>query len=160
VGTDFIPDLLAALGDLRPRVFLYGAAPGIADRAARVLEGRCPGLRVVGTDHGFGDATVVVARVRAARPDVLLVALGNPLQEAWIADHLRSLDARVAIGVGALFDYLSGNVRRAPTWVRTLRCEWLFRLALEPGRLWRRYVLGNPRFLWRVLRSRVAGERS
>jgi exopolysaccharide biosynthesis WecB/TagA/CpsF family protein len=154
VGTDFVPALLGALGDIRPRVFLYGAAPGTAEGAARALEGRCPGIRIVGTEHGFGDATEVVARVRAARPDVLLVALGNPVQEAWIARHLASLDARVAIGVGALFDFLSGKVRRAPAWVRAARCEWIYRLALEPARMWHRYVVGNPRFLWRVVRSR------
>jgi exopolysaccharide biosynthesis WecB/TagA/CpsF family protein len=103
---------------------------------------------------GYVDPYTVAERVRAARPDVLLVALGNPLQECWIDANLAQLDARVAIGVGALFDYLAGRVVRAPRWVRALRGEWLFRLLVEPRRLWRRYVLGNPQFLWRVLRAR------
>jgi exopolysaccharide biosynthesis WecB/TagA/CpsF family protein len=85
---------------------------------------------------------------------VLLVALGNPLQEQWIDEHLIQLGVPVSIGVGALFDYLAGRVPRAPRWMLRMRAEWLFRLLVEPRRLWRRYVMGNPGFVWRVLRSR------
>ena len=150
VGTDFVPKLLVSLADLGPRVFLYGAAPGIAAGAAQTLEARCPQLRIVGVEHGYGEDVEVLAGIRAARPDVLLVALGNPQQEDWIARHLDALPVGVAIGVGALFDFLSGNVTRAPLWMRRWRCEWLFRLGVEPRRLFRRYVVGNPKFLWRV----------
>jgi exopolysaccharide biosynthesis WecB/TagA/CpsF family protein len=108
-------------------------------------------MRLVGVENGFGDRVAAAARIRAACPDVLLVALGNPLQEFWIAEHLRALDARVAIGVGALFDYLAGRVRRAPRWVRALRSEWVFRMLMEPRRLAQRYLVGNPVFLWRSL---------
>jgi exopolysaccharide biosynthesis WecB/TagA/CpsF family protein len=153
VGTDFIPDLLGALADVTPRVFLYGAASGVAAEAARVLERRHPAIRVVGTAAGYGDEAEVLARVRDAAPNVVLVALGNPRQEQWIAAHLDELPPGVAIGVGALFDYLAGRVPRAPRWVLALRGEWLFRLAVEPRRLWRRYVVGNPKFLWRVVRE-------
>lgn len=153
VGTDFVPELLAAVGDLRPRVFLYGAAPGVAAIAAHALEARAPGVQVVGTADGYGDAAAVVARIRSAQPDVLLAALGNPRQELWIAEWLPVLDVRVAIGVGALFDYLAGRVPRAPDWVRRMRGEWIFRLAVEPRRLWRRYLLGNVRFLCRAVRA-------
>lgn len=151
VGTDFVPDLLAALGPAPVRVFLFGAQAGVAERAGCALERRAPNVRVVGTAAGFGAFARVVAQVRAARPDVLLVALGNPLQESWIDQHRTMLGVPVAIGVGALFDYLAGRVRRAPRWVQRFRGEWLFRLVVEPGRLWRRYVVGNPRFLWRVV---------
>jgi len=150
VGTDFIPRLLAHLSDVRPRVFLYGAAPGVAEAAAQVLATRCPGVHVVGTEHGFGDRGAAVRRVAASQADLTLVALGNPLQEKWIAAHLPRLGTRVAIGVGALFDYLAGRVRRAPRWVLALRSEWVFRLLVEPRRLWRRYLFGNCVFLWRV----------
>jgi N-acetylglucosaminyldiphosphoundecaprenol N-acetyl-beta-D-mannosaminyltransferase len=150
VGTDFVPQLLASLADLQPGVFLYGAAEGVASAAAAVLRNRCPGIRIVGVEHGYIDSASVIERVRATRPDVLLVALGNPLQERWIATHIEWLNARVAIGVGALFDYLAHGVPRAPEWVRQLRCEWLFRLCVQPGRLWRRYLVGNPLFLWRL----------
>jgi exopolysaccharide biosynthesis WecB/TagA/CpsF family protein len=112
-------------------------------------------VRIVGTEHGYGGADDVVARVREARPDLLLVALGNPRQEQWIAANLDRLNARVAIGVGALFDYLSGNVVRAPRWMLgSMRSEWIFRLLVEPRRLWRRYLLGNPKFLWRLVTTR------
>lgn len=159
VGTDFVPDVLADLGDLEPTVFLYGAAPGVAEEAASALCRRAPRCRVVGTADGFGDADAVARRIAALRPDVLLVALGNPLQERWIAMHLQELNVRLAIGVGALFDYLAGRVPRAPGWVRALRSEWLFRLVVEPTRLWRRYVVGNAVFLWRVLAA-TPGERA
>jgi exopolysaccharide biosynthesis WecB/TagA/CpsF family protein len=84
---------------------------------------------------------------------VLLVARGNPLQELWIDANLARMNARVAIGVGALFDFLAGRVARAPRWVRRMRMEWGYRLWLEPGRLWRRYLVGNAVFMWRVVRS-------
>jgi len=158
VGTDFIPRCLQALADGRPTVVLFGASPGVAERARRVLEERCSGVRIVGTLDGYGDAPTAVERVRALRPDLLLVALGNPRQEQWIAAHLDELDCRVAIGVGALFDYLSGDVRRAPRWVLALRCEWIFRLLTEPRRLTRRYLVGNPLFLWRFARSLIRSD--
>jgi exopolysaccharide biosynthesis WecB/TagA/CpsF family protein len=151
VGTDFVPDLLVALGPKPVRVFLFGAQPGVAERAGCVLERRAPHVRIVGTAPGFGAFARVQAQVAAARPDVLLVALGNPLQESWIDQHQAALGVPVAMGVGALFDYLAGRVRRAPRWVQRARGEWLFRLVVEPRRLWRRYVVGNPRFLWRVV---------
>jgi exopolysaccharide biosynthesis WecB/TagA/CpsF family protein len=153
-GTDFVPALLTSIATERVGIFLYGAAPGVAAAAGRALVARAPRLRIEGVVDGYVDPYTVAERVRAARPDVLLVALGNPLQECWIDANLAQLDARVAIGVGALFDYLAGRVVRAPRWVRALRGEWLFRLLVEPRRLWRRYVLGNPQFLWRVLRAR------
>jgi exopolysaccharide biosynthesis WecB/TagA/CpsF family protein len=159
VGTDFVPRCLRTLGAARPTVFLFGARPGVAEQAGRVLEAACPGVRVVDALNGYDAAPTVLARVRAARPDIVLVALGNPAQEQWIAAHRHELDCRVAIGVGALFDYLSGGVRRAPRWVRTLRSEWIFRLLTEPRRLTERYLVGNPVFLWRVVRSLLAGGR-
>jgi exopolysaccharide biosynthesis WecB/TagA/CpsF family protein len=154
VGTDFVPALLERLAPAGIRVFLFGAEPGVTERAAHVLEARAPGARIVGIAHGYGDRGRVVQQVRASRPHVFLAALGNPLQERWIDEHLDQLDVPVSIGVGALFDYLAGRVPRAPRWMLRARVEWLFRLVVEPRRLWRRYMMGNPRFVWRVLRSR------
>lgn len=154
VGTDFVPALLRSLAQPRVRVFLYGASAGVAVTAGRELVKRCAGIQIVGAEHGYGDAREVLSAIRAQRADVLLVALGNPLQERWIATHLDELQVPVAIGVGALFDYLAGRVVRAPRWIRRLRSEWIFRLCVEPGRLWRRYLAGNARFLWRVLADR------
>ncbi len=153
VGTDFVPALLEAIAPAEVRVFLFGAAPGVAERAAVALRRRAPNVRIVGSAAGYGTLAPLAAQVRAARPHVLLVALGNPTQERWIHAHREQLGVPVSIGVGALFDYLAGRVRRAPGWVLWLRAEWLFRLMVEPRRLWRRYVMGNPRFVWRLLRS-------
>src|SRR5262249_45674738 len=150
VGTDFVPHLLAQVADLRPRVCLFGAAPGVAEAAGARLERSIPGGRIAGVIDGFGDHEAAVEQVRAARADVVLVALGNPRQEEWIARHADHLGCGVAIGVGALFDYLAERVPRAPEWVLRLRSEWIYRLCVEPRRLWRRYLVGNPRFLWRL----------
>ena len=154
VGTDFVPELLAALGPDEVRVFLFGGRPEVTEHAARSLAARGRHVRIVGATPGYGAIERVVQQVHATRPHVLLVALGNPLQEQWIDEHLVQLGVPVSIGVGALFDYLAGRVPRAPRWVLRLRAEWLFRLLVEPRRLWRRYVMGNPRFVWRVISSR------
>lgn len=157
VGTDFVPAVLRVLAARATgaRVFLVGGREGVAAAAAKVLEQRIPGLRIAGTASGYREIDGAIAQIRIARPDVVLVGLGNPLQEEWIQRHRELLDARVAIGVGALFDYLAGRVPRAPRWMRRLRGEWLFRLFVEPRRLWRRYLIGNVRFLVRVTRSSV-----
>jgi exopolysaccharide biosynthesis WecB/TagA/CpsF family protein len=156
VGTDFVPHLLQQLADPEVRVFLYGAEPGVAAAAAAALRARHSGIRVVGFQHGYENGDGSLAQIRAARPDVLLVALGNPRQERWIADHLAALGVPLAIGVGALFDYLAGRVPRAPLWMRRLRSEWIFRLVVEPRRLWRRYLVGNTQFLWHVVRAKAS----
>ena len=154
VGTDFVPGLLGALGPAEVRVFLFGGHPGVTEQAARELARRGRHVRIVGAVPGYGAFERVVQQVRAARPHILLVALGNPLQEQWIDEHLAQLGVPVSIGVGGLFDYLAGRVPRAPRWMLRLRVEWLFRLVVEPRRLWRRYVMGNPRFVWRLIASR------
>ena len=156
-GTDFIPALLEA----EPRslsVALLGAKPGVAERAAQALSRQFPRHDVRAVSDGyFGAATeaAILAGLKAASPDLLLVALGNPRQERWIAEKLGPEHASVAAGVGALFDFLAGEVPRAPELLRRARLEWVYRLWCEPGRLWRRYILGNPLFLLRLLRQRV-----
>jgi exopolysaccharide biosynthesis WecB/TagA/CpsF family protein len=134
----------------------------VVEAAARRLQARFPRHRVVGWHHGYAppeDDATIVARIRAARASLLLVAMGNPRQEIWVDSHLQGTGAPLALCVGAYFDFEAGVVPRAPEWVRAARAEWLFRLAIEPGRLWRRYVVGNPVFLARVLRQRLRGER-
>ena len=142
-GTDFVPYLCAC--SPRPlRFFLLGSAPGVAERAGRHLA-ESLGQQVVGSCDGYDEFDAagdgLVARINALRPDVVLVAFGNPRQEAWILDHREALTAPVLFGVGALLDFLSGNVERAPGWIRRWRMEWLYRLAREPRRLLRRYTL-------------------
>jgi exopolysaccharide biosynthesis WecB/TagA/CpsF family protein len=161
-GTDFIPALLAQ--QRRPlRVTLLGGKPGVAERAAARLALDHPRHAFSVLGHGYFTAAeepALLARLEATAPDLLLVAFGNPLQERWIAGTIDERHGTVAAGIGALFDFLAGEVERAPETVRRLRLEWIYRLWLEPGRLWRRYVLGNPAFLLRMLRLRFSAGRS
>jgi exopolysaccharide biosynthesis WecB/TagA/CpsF family protein len=152
-GTDFTPELLTSAQ--KPlRVAMIGGRPGMAARAAsalRALDGRHEFGPVL---DGFAEESAVSAWLASLenRPaDIILVAMGNPKQEFWIATRLAARHGVLAIGVGALFDFLAGDVRRAPPMLRKLRLEWVWRLALEPQRLFRRYVLGNPLFLMRLL---------
>ncbi len=136
-------------------LFLLGAGPGVAERAADRLIRQNPGLRVVGTWAGSPapeEEEEIVARVNAAGADILLVAYGAPRQDLWIARNRDRLDVSVAIGVGGSLDFVAGVVPRAPRWMRRLALEWLFRLMRQPWR-WRR-MLRLPRFVWAVLRHR------
>lgn len=147
-GTDMLP-LLCEEGH---SLYLLGGQPAVADAARDNLLKQHPGLKIVGTHHGFfqGHEEEVIAEINAANPDVLLVAFGVPKQEFWIRDHLDKLHCRVCIGVGGLLDFASGRIPRAPLWMRKAKLEWVYRLRQEPIRLFKRYVIGNPLFLWRI----------
>ena len=154
VGTDLVPRLMAESLSDGVRYYLLGAGADTVGRAVRSLEERIPGIAIAGSHHGFVDAATsrgVVARINAARPDVLLVAMGNPLQEEWITRHLPDLRVPVSIGVGGLFDHWAGNLVRAPHWIRRAGFEWLQILLQQPRKKWRRYMLGNPKFIARAL---------
>lgn len=151
-GTDFVPHLFAS-ADRPLRVYLLGARPDVLARAAEHAR-TALGQNVVGTSDGFAGAADADALITAVRPDVVLVAMGNPLQEKWILEHAPRLDAAVFVGVGALFDFWAGGKRRAPAAFRRLRIEWLYRLGLEPRRLVRRYTLDIAVFLRQCLRYR------
>jgi exopolysaccharide biosynthesis WecB/TagA/CpsF family protein len=154
-GSDFTVCLLGLAASRGWGVFLLGGRPGVADTAACRLTEQIEGLRVVGTCHGFtGEREDLLAhRVRDSAADLLIVALGNPLQELWLDRNLDATGAHVGVGVGAFLDFSAEAVRRAPRWMNVLGVEWCFRLVQEPLRLWRRYLLGNPLFLARVLRE-------
>lgn len=147
---------IAAAGAARGwSLFLLGAAPGIAERAADALRAGHPALRIAGCYAGSPraeDEPEIRARVAAARPDVLLVAYGHPAQDLWIARNQPLLRVPVAIGVGGVFDYLSGATPRAPAWLRRIGLEWLYRLARQPWR-WRRILVAVPLFLWAAWRE-------
>jgi N-acetylglucosaminyldiphosphoundecaprenol N-acetyl-beta-D-mannosaminyltransferase len=152
VGTDLIPRLCKAGSKWGLRLYLLGGRMGVAERAGHVLTQRFPGVRIVGSRHGYllpSEEEAVCAEINARRPDLLLVAMGNPLQELWIDRHLAHLQRGVAVGVGGLFDHLVGNLRRAPLWVRRAGFEWVQILVQQPHK-WRRYLLGNPLFLYRM----------
>lgn len=143
-GVDLVEELSRRLAARGGRLFLLGARPGVAAEAGRRLAARHPGLVVVGAEPGSPlpeDDRATVTAVNRARPDVLLVAYGNPRQELWIDRNRRRLEVPVAIGVGGTFDYLSGRVRRAPRWVRRAHMEWTWRLMLQPWRARRMAVI-------------------
>ena len=159
-GTDFVPYLLSELQH-GLRIFLLGARPGVAERAACALQVQFPQHQVVGVQHGFGDldAPAVSQTIQSAKADLLLVGLGNPRQELWLARHFDTTGCTLGIAVGALFDFMAGKVPRAPSWIRSARLEWLYRLCVEPRRLASRYLLGNPRFLSSVVALWWSGAR-
>lgn len=153
-GTDFLPHLLKRL-QLRRKIYLLGGMPGVAEKAAAVIQNDM-GHEVVGCTDGYSklDAAVLREQINQSGAEIVLVAMGNPIQEEWIRANADALDATLLIGVGALFDFLSGKARRAPIWVQKIRFEWLFRLSLEPKRLLRRYTLDIASFIVLCLRDR------
>jgi N-acetylglucosaminyldiphosphoundecaprenol N-acetyl-beta-D-mannosaminyltransferase len=147
---------IAALAARRGyRLFLLGAAPGVAERTADVLQEAHPTLKIVGTYAGSPHPRhepFLQQLISAADPDILLVAYGHPAQDLWIARNQPALHIPLAIGVGGTFDYLAGIVPRAPAWLRRLGLEWVYRLMQQPWR-WRRILDAVPRFLWAVWRT-------
>ena len=155
-GADWIWGV-AALCEAEGRsLYLLGSDAGAAQEAAATLKRWYPRLTVCGAHHGYFEIGTphserVVEHIAETKPDVLLVGMGTPLQELWVDHYFERLDAHVVWTVGALFDYVSGRVRRAPHWMADHGLEWIFRLGIEPRRMWRRYLLGNPVFVSRVM---------
>lgn len=159
-GTDLVPLLFDTLANRGLRYFLLGNTPERIGRAAAYAERRFTGWTLAGYHHGYIDAAqsaAVVEEINASGAHLLLVGMGNPKQEQWIAQHLPQLRVPVCMGTGGLFDYWVGDLVRAPQWVRTIGYEWLHLLLRQPHKA-RRYLLGNPKFLARVLASRLRGE--
>jgi exopolysaccharide biosynthesis WecB/TagA/CpsF family protein len=157
-GTDLFPKLCEAAAAASVPIAFLGARVGVAGKCAALMEQRYPGLRIVWVEDGYRSSEEEGARLpelNASGAKMLLVAKGVPSQEHWIAANAARLTAPVILGVGALFDFYSGTIPRAPQLVRKLRIEWLYRLLHEPRRLFRRYVLGNPEFIARVLLRRL-----
>ncbi len=145
-GADLLPALSERAAEKGLSVFLLGAGPGVAARTADILRARYPNLNIVGTLSPSPAPLLemdpsIIEMVRAAKPDILFVALGTPKQEKWIKMHLHELQVPLSIGVGGSFDFIAGVTKRAPVWMQRAGLEWLFRLTHEPRRLWRRYVL-------------------
>jgi exopolysaccharide biosynthesis WecB/TagA/CpsF family protein len=158
-GTDLIPRLLSELEDPL-RVFLYGASEEANLKVATWLEEKYPLVRVVGRINGYVDPEKeAVPAIVKTDADLVLVALGHPKQEIFVARHASELNAKIVYCVGGLFDFLSGTKPRAPKIFRVASLEWVFRLAIEPRRMFRRYVVGNPVFLLRSLRQTVSDRR-
>ena len=150
-GFDLVQELLRRAPARRQKVFFFGAAPGIAEAAKQKAEVLYPGLSVVGTRDGYFTPTeepAIVAAIREARPNLLLVALGVPRQEKWLAKYQEVLEVPLSIGVGGTFDVMAGVVKRAPHWMQRAKLEWLYRGLVQPQRIGR--LMALPQFVWRV----------
>ncbi len=154
-GIDTFESLLALAAEKGFSIYLLGARPQVVELLSQKLKERFPALKIVGSRDGyFSTSDEVVADIRRARPDILFVAMGSPRQEKWLAANLERLQVPFSIGVGGSFDHIAGFQSRAPLWMQKAGLEWLYRLISEPRRLWKRYILGNPHFLYLVFKHR------
>ena len=154
-GYDLAQELLRRAPAEGRRIYFFGAAPGVAEKAKEKAEQLYPGIEIVGVRNGFfspADNAAIIAEIKAAHPDLLLVALGVPKQEKWIAAHLAELDVPAAIGVGGTLDVMAGVMKRAPHWMQKAKLEWLFRGLMQPKRAGR--LLALPKFVLKVHASR------
>lgn len=164
---DWLPSLAVPAETENLSLFFLGSRPGVAEEAARKLKKQHPRLTISGALDGYfdhrsdsSDNERILRTINAASPDILLLGMGMPLQERWLMENRERLNVRVALTGGAVFDYVAGELRRGPKILTDNGFEWLARLAIEPRRLWRRYLIGNPTFLFRVLRQRLQEMRS
>jgi len=157
-GRRVVPEM-CRLASLRGfRVYLLGARPGIAQRAADRLRQDHPGLQISGIEHGYfslEEECNIVESVRKSHSDMLILAMGTPKQEKWMYHHKLELEVPVIIGVGSTLDRISGAVSVPPKWVTDFGLEWLYRIFQEPRRLGKRYLINDPIFFWWVLKQRI-----
>lgn len=156
-GNLVVPAVLSAASPGGLRVFLLGSRDDVIHRAAGRLSEDFPDVTIAGAHSGYferADEPALIQRINASNSDVLLVGMGNPQQEEFIARHRAELRVRLAIAVGGLVDIWGGKLTPYPAWATRLRLHWLLRLLQEPRRLWRRYLVGGPVFFWRVWRYR------
>ena len=149
-GTDFVPAVLRRGEFHRWSVYLLGGRPDVTQKCRERLREMFPALRIVGSHHGHFSATgeeAIISEINAAKPDIVLVALGSPLQEQWISRNAGRLHAGVCFGVGGLFDFISGQRKRAPSWLRSLGLEWVYRFLQDPKAKWNRVFVEIPVFV-------------
>ena len=153
-GTDLTPQLLSMAAKDGHTVYLLGGKPGVAAEAKEKLEGKIPGLNIVGYSHGyFINNDEIIEDINRVKPDIILVGMGVPIQEKWIYAHKDVIDSTLFIAVGAYIDFASERIKRAPLLFRKMRIEWLYRLMLEPKRLWKRN-LGSLVFLYNIIKRK------
>ena len=154
-GFDLAQELMREAPARGDRIYFFGSAPGVADKAKAKAEELYPGIQVVGTRNGFftaADEPGIIAEIKAARPDILLAALGVPKQEKWLKKHMQELQVPVSIGVGGTRDVMAGGMERAPLWMQKAKLEWLFRGLKQPSRAGR--LLALPKFVLKVVASK------
>jgi N-acetylglucosaminyldiphosphoundecaprenol N-acetyl-beta-D-mannosaminyltransferase len=158
-GPDLMLEVCALSVERRYRHFLYGGAPGVAQKLEETLRLRFPGIDIAGTycppfcELSSEEDKAMVETINNSHADIVWIGLGTPKQEYWMAGHRHILDASVLVGVGAAFDFISGVKRQAPKWIQRIGLEWVFRLCAEPKRLARRYLVNNPSFLFMMCRQ-------
>ena len=155
-GTDLFPAIVSAAAERKMKVFLFGSKPGVAEKAANAAMAQNKNLEIAGTRHGYfseRDEPSIIETINTSGADVLLVGLGVPMQDIWIARNRHRLNAKIVFGVGAQFDFWSNTISRAPKLLRNFGMEWVWRLAIEPKRMFSRYIFGNPQFVGRSLLS-------
>lgn len=162
-GVEFAPLVVEAGLEKKVRHYFYGSAPGVAEAAGRALKQRFPEAEVVGASTPpFAEEwplDELQDELRRTRPHIMWVGLGAPKQEIWMSEVAGTLDVPMMIGIGAGFDFLAGTKKAAPSFSRHIGLEWLFRLLMEPRRLWRRYILGNSLFVVLLLREAISRRR-
>ena len=159
-GTDLSPLLLERFAKRGDKIFLLGGNPGVARQAAVNLRRGMPNIQIVGTHQGYVEEDeAVIDQINESGAEVLFVAMGVPIQEKWIHRNRDRLNPRLCLGVGALFDYLSGTIPRAPGIVRCLRLEWLWRCFVDPRRMIKRYFIDDTGFLIRLVFHRIFGRK-
>ena len=155
-GFDLVQELMKIAPARGIKFFLFGAAPGIADKAKLKAETLYPGIKIVGTRNGYfkpADEPEIISQIKNSRADILLAALGVPKQEKWLFKYKDEIQIPVSIGVGGTFDVMAGVVKRAPLWMQKARLEWLFRAMLQPSRAGR--LLALPKFVWKVHKQKL-----
>lgn len=160
-GVDLVDELCALAADEGFGVYFLGAQREVIETAANRLTERCPGLDVCGVADGYFDASEAAERARAIRESgakILIVGMGVPRQERFIEDHWDELGVQLVIPVGGSFEVIAGTARRAPVFLQRIGMEWSFRLAQEPRRLWKRYLVTNTQFIYHLLKSTVRSE--
>ncbi|MFH1759895.1 MAG: WecB/TagA/CpsF family glycosyltransferase [bacterium] len=159
---DWLLDLSGFCEEQDFSLYFLGAKPGIAQKAAEKLRRMYPNLRITGIDHGYfnlegKESREIIEKINKKRPDILVTGFGMPRQEKWLSRNWEEIDAKIFLTGGACFDFVSGTMPRCPRFMADHSMEWLFRLFVEPRRMFKRYVLGNPLFVWRVFKERFSG---
>lgn len=158
-ATSFVTEFCKGFARDGVSIYLLGARPGVAEKAAEKLKQSAQELKVVGTHHGYfsqNENQELIDNIIRAKPDILFVGFGVPYQEKWIEKNFECLGVPVIWAIGGLFDFVSGRIKRGPKLLVDNGFEWICRLFAEPTRLWKRYLIGNIQFMWYVLKARFA----
>lgn len=163
-GTDMLPFICELSEKKEYKIYLLGSKEGVAELMKNNLIKKYPNLKIVGTHHGYiNDNNLtqkVIEDINSNQPDILFVAMGAPYQEKFISKYKDKINTNVFLGVGGLFDFYSNNIKRAPLFMRETGFEWVYRMIQEPKRMWKRYIIGNPKFLYRVFKNKKQEDRN